>query len=531
MVEKTRPLPLGTNDVAGSFWAALDQPLSEWACVLGWCAATALFVLLVAVLGGPSNIDTVESMYSTWAIAHGHLSCAFPIVVTHSGSSYEQPYTSIAPVYPLVSGGIAALTRIGSHVPFPSAAALGPRCTEGPQAMYQWALNSRAFGATYDIGYVGWLFLMAGAIAFMRSVGRGRRGWEPVTLLILACLPPVWSAVGNVFHPEDLVAMGLVLGGVASAFRKRWAWAGMLLALAILSQQFALLVAAPLLVVAPQTRRLRFLVAGVGTAVCVVVPLLLLHSGKVLRSVTLGSGDSSGVGGTAVRLLRLHGFLLAGVSRVLPIALAVLLAWWLLRRLGGSVREPLPLTALIALSLSLRLVFEENLHHTYYFMALAVAILLLDVVRGRVRGIYVAWVLLCTFAYNAGFSGLFNRVSWRLGASEHLPQALILLGLVVVIADLARGRMRWYLAGWIVIMVGAFASWPFTNETLRGQLPFLFWQALLVPIGIWLAAGPLVRFVRDQKTPPADNWRPPMSGLDFPSTSSSASSPPGPAHV
>ena len=527
-----KTLPLRKDDVGASFWAALDQPLSEWACVLGWCAATALFVLLVAALGGPSNIDTVESMYSTWAIAHGHLSCAFPIVVAHNGSSYEQPYTSIAPVYPLVSGGIAALTQIGSHVPFPSTAALGPRCAEGPQAMYQWALNSHAFRATYDIAYVSWFFLMAGAIAFLRSVSRGRRGWEPVTLLVLACLPPVWSAVGNVFHPEDLVAMGLVLGGVASAFRKRWAWAGILLGLAVLSQQFALLVAAPLLVVAPPTRRLRFVVAGAGTAACVVVPLLLLHSGKVLRSVTLGSGDSSGVGGTAVRLLRVHGFVLTGVSRVLPIALAVLLAWWLLRRLGATVRTPVPMTALLALSLSLRLVFEENLHHTYYFMALAVAILLLDVVGGHIRGMFIAWVLLCTFAYNAGFSGLFNRVSWRLGASEHVPEALIVLGLVLVLADLARGRVRWYLAGWIVIMVGAFASWPFTKDSLRGQLPFLFWQAVLVSIGIWLAAGPLVQFVRDRKTPPVEDCPPPTSGRDFAaSIPPSSPPPPGPAHV
>jgi hypothetical protein len=121
-------------------------------------------------------------------------------------------------------------------------------------------------------------------------------------------------------------------------------------------------------------------------------------------------------------------------------------------------------------------------------------------------------------------------VSWRLGASEHLPEALIVLGLVFVVADLARGRVRWYLVGWIVIMVGAFASWPFTNESLRGQLPFLFWQALLVPVGIWLAARPLVRFVRDRKTPQLEDYRPPTSGLGIPGGPSS-SAPSGPAHV
>lgn len=436
-------------------------------------------------------------MYSTWAIAHGHFSCAFQTGVAHGPTSYQQPFTSIAPVYPLVSGGIAALTRLGSHVPFPSAAALGAHCSTGPQAMYHWAISAKIFGATYDIGYVGWLFLMTGAIAFLRAVGRGRRGWEPAALLVLACLPPVWSAVGNIFHPEDLVAMGLALSGVACAFRRWWAWAGILLALAILSQQFALLVAAPLFVVAPPNRRLRFSVAAVVTAAVVVIPLLALTSSKVVRAVAFGSGDSSGSGGTAVRLLGLHGWMLTGVSRVLPIVLSLALAWWLMRRLGPSVRAPLPLTALVALSLSLRLVFEENLHHTYYFMALAVALLLLDVVCGRIRGTFVAWVTLSTFAYNSGFAGLFNQVSWRLGASEHIPEVLIVLGLILVITDLARGRVRWYVVAWLVVMIGAFVSWPFTNESLRGQLPFLFWQVVLVPTGIWLAAGPLVRFTRD----------------------------------
>jgi len=380
--------------------------------------------------------------------------------------------------------------------------------------MYRWAIKANVFQATFDLGYVGWLILMAGAIAFLRAVGRGRRGWEPATLIVLACLPPVWSAVENIFHPEDLMAMGLVLGGVACVFRRWWAWAGILLALAVLSQQFALLVAAPLFVVAPSNRRLRFSVAGVLTAAVVVIPLRALTSGSVVRAVVFGSGDSTGAGGTAVRLLRLHGWMLTGVSRVLPIVLSLVLAWWLMRRLGTSVRAALPLTALVALSLSMRLVFEENLHHTYYFMALAVALLLLDVVCGRIRGALIAWVILGTFAYNAGFAGLFNRVSWRLGASEHIPEVLIVLGLILVITDFARRRVRWYIVAWLVVMIGTFVSWPFTSESLRGQLPYLFWQVLLVPTGIWLAAGPLVRFTHDDDEHHARGTTPPTASFD-----------------
>ena len=45
--------------------------------------------------------------------------------------------------------------------------------------------------------------------------------------------------------------MGLILGALACVRRDLWRWAGVLLALAVLSQQYALLVAVPLLVVAP----------------------------------------------------------------------------------------------------------------------------------------------------------------------------------------------------------------------------------------------------------------------------------------
>ena len=152
---------------AGSHWSSswtgwLDRPLTAWKCVLGWCAATAIFVLVIQILGGPSTVDTVESTYSTWAIAHGHLACAFPPDTTYS-------YT--APVYPLVSGAIAALSRVGSTIPFPSTAALGAHCATALPAMSEWSAKARALRTTVDIGYVGWIFLMAGAISFLRACG------------------------------------------------------------------------------------------------------------------------------------------------------------------------------------------------------------------------------------------------------------------------------------------------------------------------------------------------------------------------
>ena len=55
-----------------------SQPLLGWLCALGWCVATSVFIGLVAFLGGPALNDTYQSAFSTWAIAHGQLACAFP---------------------------------------------------------------------------------------------------------------------------------------------------------------------------------------------------------------------------------------------------------------------------------------------------------------------------------------------------------------------------------------------------------------------------------------------------------------------
>lgn len=239
--------------------------------------------------------------------------------------------------------------------------------------------------------------------------------------------------------------MGLALGAVACARRHWWGLAGILLALAFLSQQFALLVAVPLFVVAPKGVRLRFSIVAATTLAIVALPLLAVTSGtpnRVLRAIALGSGDSGGSGGTLVRELHLQGWLLTGVSRVVPIALAALLAWWLACRLGAAVLSPLPLTALLALSLSLRLGFEENLHHTYSFMALAVALVLLDVVRGHIRGAVLAWVALVTLAYDTGAFIMSTPLIRGLVFREHLPEVLVALGLLVIIIDMGRGRIR-----------------------------------------------------------------------------------------
>ena len=113
------------------------QPASfRRVCVLGWLASIALFVGLSA-LRGPSTIDSQESTLGTWAIAHGGISCAYPSV-----RPVGDP--ALRPLYPLLSGGIAAMARIGHDVPFPPAVDAWTR-------LPQWGRRNESVGSALAV--------------------------------------------------------------------------------------------------------------------------------------------------------------------------------------------------------------------------------------------------------------------------------------------------------------------------------------------------------------------------------------------
>jgi hypothetical protein len=313
----------------------------------------------------------------------------------------------------------------------------------------------------------------------------------------MAGIPIVWMPLLIEFHPQDLLAMGLGLGGLACVRRGTWIWAGVLLGLAVSSQQFALLILAPLLVVAPQRQRVRLLLAAVGTWLIVNVPMIVATSGRAWNAVLIGSGNFPSSGGTVLRELHPHGALLVVVSRVLPIGVSMVLAWWILRRIGSAALAPVPLVSLIAISLSLRLVFEQNLFG-YYFMALAVCLVLLDVIRGRIRGELVAWVAVVTLLFSPVPYGLaFNARSWGHQVDAALPLTFMVIALTLIALDAAHRRVRWYLVFSFIIVVAAFAQWPpWMTLPLRPAWPRWLWQIILVGSGLALAAQPLISTVR-----------------------------------
>jgi hypothetical protein len=123
----------------------------------------------------------------------------------------------------------------------------------------------------------------------------------------------------------------------------------------------------------------------------------VLVSTKAISVALVGSGDSS-VANTLLGVLHPQGRLVLVASRFVPIALAMVTARWASKRIGAAVLEPLPLIALIATSLSYRLVFEVNLWG-YYFMAVAVLLVIVDVIQGRVRVLLLVWLALVVVAF------------------------------------------------------------------------------------------------------------------------------------
>ena len=479
----------------------LNKPIRRLWGPIGWIGSTSLFIGLIAILGGPSESDASESAYATWAIAHGHLACAYPTATTVHFPNLAGPGPFIAPLYPLLSAAVAALARIGNFVSFPTQAQLGPHCSQAYVAMFKWSVYSSAIVPTIKIGYIGWFALMIGVVTLLRASGRGRRRWEPMALLLLAIAGPVLECILDYYHPQDLLTIGLVLGGLAFAKRARWVGAGALFGLAVITQQFALLALAPMLVVDPANRRLKFVAAAIAAAAVFSVPLIIFTSGRAIKAVLIGSGYTRSYGGTVLWELHLHGATLFIFSRLLPVILALALAWWAARRLGPVVLEPTPLISLIATTLCFRLVFEENLFG-YYFMAITVMLVVLDVVRGRLRGYTVAWIALATLAFDPvpwGFNS--NGQSWGLSLRLALPIAFAVIALMLILIDALRHCIRWYLVAWLALVALTLVKMPWMHGYLRHSMPIWFWQVILVTGAVVLAVGPLLSKINDVSDP------------------------------
>ncbi len=467
------------------------RPLMRFAGIL---IAIAVFIGVVALLGGVVVGDASSTLYSTWAIEHGQFACAYaPFTHLAQIPLIARPGATITPFYPLVSGAIAALAGLGHQYPL-SSASLGPNCSHAYLSIFHWSVSSGVAIRTLQIGYFAGVVLLIGADLLLRASGRGRRLVEPVTLVVIATLAPVLAALVQYFHPQDLMAMGLALSGVAAVLRERWLLAGVLIGLAVVTQQYTLLILAALFFVVPLRGRWRFSVAVILAVVLIDVPFVFASSGRAIHAIVNGSAPS--FGGTVLWELHVPAFPLFLLARMLPIAIAAILGWYVHRRSGDEMLDPIMMVSLIGTAVGVRLVFEVNLWG-YYFMALAVTLVLLEAIRGHVRAYVVGWIAALTLAFDP-IPGILQSNARASDIYAQLDLAKVIVGAAAlyVLVSLLRRRVRWFWIGWVIACAVAFVHVPGIDFLQHGPWPRWLWQVLFVPSGLALVAQPLVVAMR-----------------------------------
>ncbi len=460
-------------------------------CALGWLVASIWFFFLLDLLGGPTESDAAESVYQTWLLSHGNLGCAYPVMLGHYHvMDLAVPFALSAPLYPILSGAAAWLLRIGSRVPFPATATMGKGCRLVFERLFHWSVTSNSILPTIRLSYLVWPILLISVVVFLKSTGRGKTLFEPMALLIVATIPALLECFADYFHPQDVLAIALAIASATLASRRRWLLAGLLMGLAVTAQQFALLVAVPLFVLALGRERFRFAAAGLASAAVIDVPLIVATHGRALHSILFGSSRVGSAirstGGTVLWEANLHGGALLAISRFLPIVLSALVAWAARKTMGAGATEPIPLVCIAGICLDLRLAFEDNLFG-YYFMAVAVVLVLADIAMGRIRGSVLAWLGLECLAFNPVHLGFYsNMTSWDRQLHQMLPIVVYAVMALTLLFDVAKRKVIGYKLIWMLVatLAGESQLWGRLAPILT--MPNWAWQSILVPASLTL---------------------------------------------
>ena len=239
-------------------------------------------------------------------------------------------------------------------------------------------------------------------------------------------------------------------------------------------------------------------IGSAAAAVAIVsLPLIAVGNGTIAHDIFIGSGNAVvGGGSTVLWAIHLRGTTAITLSRVLPLVMSFLIACWVVRRSGRQAILQAPfLMALLAVCLGTRLVFEDNLF-AYYFMALVVSLIVLDVLGGRIRETVVAWIAMVTLVYSE-YTFLVWRQSWGNDARRFLPAIVMIVALLMIIRAVLSHRVGWNVVVWATAVITTLLVWPISSDPLDGKLTQLWiWQIILVSIGMALAIGPLLRMVR-----------------------------------
>jgi hypothetical protein len=364
-------------------------------------AAAVCFVGIVAVRQGPPyGGDTLPLITVSSAVGAGDLRAAAAVTSLPNPPGYALWTAPFVAAFPSSLGAPSwcttvqraeALRGTPGYRNDPTFARDVGECGSGGRGLPPWYRSQGALG----VG--SWLVLAVGSLALLRAGHANSVGREAGLLAFLAFLPAVSSTIVQLYHPQDLVSLGLALGGLALTLRQRWVMAGVLFGAAVLTKQFAVLLLMPALVCATD-RRARFLLGGCAAATFVagIIPFLAVAPRATLENFSGFSAGGATAGQTILTLMGVTGTVGSAVARDAPVIFAAAVCIWAARRWHGHVISPVGLVALALACASSRLVFESVVF-PYYLLAASVLFFLLDLVARRSPYRSLAWSATAAF--------------------------------------------------------------------------------------------------------------------------------------
>jgi hypothetical protein len=337
---------------------------------------------------------------SDWSLPHdlwGTLVAAQRLWHADLGGLYTRPTSLVtlpgAAVILVPAAAVAGAAGLSLRVPGPLNAHPGVWLLAGP---YEIALSAVALFA-------------ADAIADHLGVARSKRA-----LLAAAGAVALWSVSVHWGHPEDAVAVGLLLFGILALSRSRAGRSAWLIGAAVAVQPLVLL-ALPFVAMAVPPRRLAgFLARAAAPSVLVLGAAALANWEATIHAVTSQPNSPAIDHPTPWASFAPHlgnGAVAAGPARVLAIlvaagcALAAGRRWRAARHAAGWSPEMLAeLLWWVAVALALRSVFEPVMVAYYLWPVLAVALITASRSWPRLAATSLAVVTL-TFVSQASWRG------------------------------------------------------------------------------------------------------------------------------
>lgn len=241
------------------------------------------------------------------------------------------------------------------------------------------------------LGVMSWLVLAIGSLALLRAGDADSPARIVALLALLAFLPAASSAIVQLFHPQDMVSLGLALCAMGQVLRRRWVVAGLLFGAAVVTKQYAVLLFLPALVVARDARaRTKVAVAALALFVAALAPFFAVAPRATIENLSGFSAGGAVSGATVLALAGWSTTVVSAIARDTPVVFAVGVCIWAYGRRGPWLRKPEAILALGLACVGSRLVFESVIF-PYYLLATSVVFFMLDLVAKRSPHRSLAW--------------------------------------------------------------------------------------------------------------------------------------------